>query len=484
MVEKTIKYKDQMAIVPLLLSDDDKLRKIVLGPMAKFREELAKRLDAHLFKVEEVEELLGDSLTKEKMFEFLRPCVFLIYFLEDADLKGLKSPQCSLFSYHTCALSYFFYLPAVGSRPFKLKLEEMFLLNFGRPFHLYSVKDDMDTTLQNVMSSIQSTAPAICSLFGNNFEPILEFLTSKPCRILDRSFLRIFREDPSVTTFYACVEFMLMLVHTLCLLNASMIIELFGFYRNERTNEAGEIEERSVSFIRHSEIDANNVLAELLVKKTQLSDGSIIQLLQRQQKILQEYSPSHVFVTGNISSELANAIDTLTEALDLKSRFGKRINWMQVLQRMVEIRNATKGHGVIYSLDQSLVSIMVNLIVVIGTKLAELDLDFWQRIREKKITIESPMTRSFFCTLIESEKCWIKDNPIEARWMGIDFSLTPLILYSLDYGLFLFSGYSEDLMTVYYKNYSTGIYLSFDESIISDRLQTIKTAGKLKTTTQ
>ena len=132
MTNPAIPGEPEYYIVPIVLSEEPKLAAAVRGANARhFRRRLAEHLGAREFTIEEVEAATGNGLDREKLPVFDRPCVFLVYFVEHADMDLFLADKMNLLFLHPAALPLFFYLPSLGQSPFKVKMEEVYLLNLS-----------------------------------------------------------------------------------------------------------------------------------------------------------------------------------------------------------------------------------------------------------------------------------------------------------------------------------------------------------------
>lgn len=432
-------HAHRISVAPLILSSDDpsfigRLQKSGAWAMV---ERLGTELGADRISDDLISDVAGNPMKMDEYALFSRPCVFLVFFDEHARMKLMLGKEYRLLQCHVAALPVYCYLPSMGNVPFKIKLEEVHGLNSGRPFNIMCLADNWEAVLPEMLQHLKELTEQGAEFLTGLIQSAQANVFTQNGNLFRLPYLRIFRENYSISIFYACLEYVLMLLHALVLMDASILTA---------SSTGGK--------------DRQGFEKSLYVSKNELVDGNIYKMLQDSQRILGESSSAHDLFEMHVPSNVIEGMNKLFDTLDHGFRL-KRRTWMGFMEACLVLRNVTKGHGVTYYIQpesiRALLEGMVELTSAVG------------RTSWKFVSSEGKTKRLgtpcfvYYSTVEDFARKRMASRKLHLCMGNPErmYSLYPNILYHPVYDFFFFAGKSSDDTKWYYKNYATGMYLAF-----------------------
>jgi len=366
-----------------------------------------------------LEQELNAKLIKLEDLKEIKPILFLVY-LDEVNPDINEDIYEKIYTIPWSA-SIFFIKKSSDHRLYKLRIEEEYLLNFTKEFLLYDSKLSPSIFVPQIVYFSNKQLSKFKSLNIDTFDVINSCLNKN--QIFLNSFLRIFREDSSATSFFAAIEFILMLQHFFLLLDIAILENFYRVENQEKTNF-------------------------LNLNTGYVTDGKIYGFLNRIQENLQNESITYKFLQSPMDKYSSSLFQKVIELHGIEHNFvGNSRNWINFVDAMIQIRNKTKGHGTVYDISE------------IQKILIELCSNFLYNIPE--IEIEGLKSKPYmtFIDVKDIFKNELTQNRLRVRFNSRDFEIYPYILYSENYGMFLYGGRTINDQGKIYKNYSQGINL-------------------------
>jgi hypothetical protein len=418
-------------IIPLLLTNDKETVEYATGEDAlNFRKCLAANLGGMGMPLDKVPDFASNWPKSAEKFQpfFECPCVFVVYFREHGPLSAIVSPAFELLMMDAPSISIFFFLPTTGNSPLRVKVEETFLLNSGRTLTIHET-NGFDEARQCACIAETKTAIEKCdAVFMPFYEnPISLHLSTISLPYL-LPYLRIFREEPSISAFYAAMEYLLMLNHLLLFIRVA-------------TTPPGE---------RRSELDDR-----LLVVKRELSDGIFAKLLVQHDALAT--SPVDNLLDKCPEERTIGDLKCVLDTLDVALQLPRNPSWRDVCPAIVAIRNATKGHGVVYSVNNEAIRSILSIAVSFTKTIYEQQ---WKSLAWFKQAWKAFRSECFIYGTFASSTYDPRENMEMAIKIGEEPNAFGPFVRMIDGGdLLLYEGLSDDKRRIMYKRYATGIHL-------------------------
>lgn len=354
-----------------------------------------------------------------------KPVLFVLYYDEtypeiNRDLYKI------IYSVPTSA-TIFLYKKTNIRQLYSLSIEEEYLLNFTKDFLLFDIDSDISIFLPQIISFCKCQLSIYKTLNIKNIKLITNI--NKNHFILS-NFVRIYREDQSVASFYACLEFILMLQHLFLLLD--------------------------ISCLKNNDIKTNF----LRLNNTSITDGIIYKFLSDSQNLLKGKSLTFGFLKSQMCDEMLSIFKRILCAYDLETKIqpavkkqsGSSIAWLLLFLVARLIRDKSKGHGILFDVRDKLF-LLIEACNFLMIYLPEI------MIERNNSKIHSDSLTMTFVDINDSFLSILKKDNLKIMNEGAFVSLNPYVLYSDNYGLFLYNGLNKDNTKVLYKNYTQGINL-------------------------
>ena len=415
-------------IFPLALTDDTATKKAVESRRThSFLQRLANALNARLSSFEDFSSKAGT-----RIYHYQSPVVPCVFFNEGE--KPLVSRSSQLF----WPLASFPVYIMVSSRTFtyysRFWLEIEFLYNISRPFMLVGYDEISRSGGRDILDYLREEIKKYTSFVDGR--AALGRLQSygQLQGIFRNSFVRIFREDFSISCFYAMLEFILSVVHI-----AAVLLDA-------------------------SEISDDLKLEQCLPFKQDYVDGKILSYAKKSAFLLgKNGSPMSSIFTENPGMAVSSAMLKVMNDLEIRSRTRHFSSWVNVFEAIVAVRNKTKGHGVVYRLANDTIWEMFEVSVALMDTLAK---NYFVLVNSEGEFLRTSYLRYAYKkprqAVDDFENVYIASTIEEASSAKTAINMK----YSTGEGFFLFSGAdaaNENL--VYYKSYYSGKTYCLDKSI-------------------
>lgn len=442
---ETAEPQHQAIVVPILLTSEDEVVKSANSPQACwFREHLAHTLNAKLLSFEASRQLIHNEPLRDALRSIDRPCVFLVYFSQHGPLTQLNSPEFKFININAAAFPiFFFHQTATGDSPLLVKLEETYLLNYGRAFRLYDLMAFTPWQQNECRQYLQEQVALSTDLHAAYHARHDPFILDSSGDMIRLPWLRIFKEELSISLFYACIEYILMINHLF-----TLILFRIGQYRVANSPELISLDRPKMTSLED----------ELFQPKTALSDGRLNQIMKKIHVYLKDDNPFARMLRIDVPDPLASSFRQILEDLDIKLSLPRRMAWAHVIEAVISIRNATKGHGVTYFIENAINRTIVEVVVEMTSSIHSLDYEMvWHRENER---LDMDFNTFVYFKSLDSEYAdRIINSEVSLIFDDSSVSMRHLLSYNPFYDFFLFEGYSANGEESYHKNYTTGIYI-------------------------
>lgn len=434
-----IDRKSKATVIPIIISDGSPefAKRIRNAGGLELAELTAKRIQGQIVSEEDAELIINNPEMLANQSIFTRPCVFCLFFDEHAPLTQLRSKEYKIVNCHVASFPIYCYMHSVGENPFKIKIEENHGLNYGRPFQTLCLTDNWQNVLSDILIPLERMIEQSTNYIGNDLNKAQSNIFKKSGNLFRLPYLRIFREDYSISIFYAGLEYILMFLHAFALIQHSYLT-------------------------RHTPKSSLPKKNSLYVPKERFTDGFLFQWLTHSLKEKNTNSAIYDLLKSSPPNEVISGMNQLFEDLDMDFSLRKKNNnWLGFLESCIVLRNSTKGHGVTYYIRPETIRLLTKSVIELTTMFSLLPISFYGHFDAKTTCLDTIYTYTFeridFFT-----KEWMaeKDNQVFMSDGEHNFNLFPNFLYNPFYDFFLFSGTSPDGTVWYYKNYSSGIHLS------------------------